>query len=286
MTIALISDLFFGEQSEERLQRRLAEARAAGAVLAILPELPLDPWYPAREDSEDEESEGPGGRRYATLAEAAATAQIGVVGGAIIQDPATIKLATYLPGRFKDLPSPSDCRSVPTSTAQSDHKSWAQWEPSSSPCPAPPSPRPIPAGGWSFSRSRSRPRCLWPLSTVRGLSSMSRWGARRWWSLRTGKLFSKRQLRSASPLLTVERCDWPGPPTRATCRSEQISTPDPGERSKGAQPRPIVPQAAEARTCNSASMSVDELYRCGETRMFLSRKATSIRALASIRIMR
>ena len=87
MTIALISDLFFGEQSEERLQRRLAEARAAGAVLAILPELPLDPWYPAREGSEDEESEGPGGRRYATLAEAAATAQIGLVGGAIVRDP-------------------------------------------------------------------------------------------------------------------------------------------------------------------------------------------------------
>jgi predicted amidohydrolase len=87
MTIALISDLFFGEQSEERLQRRLAEAQTAGAVLAILPELPLDPWYPAREGSEDEESEGPGGRRYATLAEAAATAQIGLVGGAIVRDP-------------------------------------------------------------------------------------------------------------------------------------------------------------------------------------------------------
>jgi predicted amidohydrolase len=87
MTIALISDLFFGEQAEERLQQRLEEARAGGAVLAILPELPLDPWYPAREGSDDEESEGPGGRRYATLAEAAATAQIGVVGGAIIRDP-------------------------------------------------------------------------------------------------------------------------------------------------------------------------------------------------------
>ena len=87
MRIALISDLFFGENSEERLHQRLQEARAGGAGLAILPELALDPWYPARERSEEEESEAPGGRRYAALAKAAATAQIGIVGGAIVRDP-------------------------------------------------------------------------------------------------------------------------------------------------------------------------------------------------------
>lgn len=87
MTISLVSDLFFGKDSERRLHGRLEEARAAGAALAVLPELPLDPWYPAGQEPAAEESELPGGRRFKTLANAARTVQIGLVGGAIVQDP-------------------------------------------------------------------------------------------------------------------------------------------------------------------------------------------------------
>lgn len=87
MTIALVSDVFFGNDSDRRLRGRLQEARAAGAALSILPELPLDPWYPANQKPGAEESELPGGRRFQALAKAAKAAQIGLVGGAIIQDP-------------------------------------------------------------------------------------------------------------------------------------------------------------------------------------------------------
>lgn len=42
LRVSLVRDVFVGEQAEERLGRRLAEARAQGAELALLPELPLN----------------------------------------------------------------------------------------------------------------------------------------------------------------------------------------------------------------------------------------------------
>jgi predicted amidohydrolase len=91
MTIALVSDLFFGNDSERCLCDRLEGARAAGATLAVLPELPLDPWYPAGQEAGAEESEAPGGRRFQTIAKAASAVGIGVVGGAIVQVPNSAK---------------------------------------------------------------------------------------------------------------------------------------------------------------------------------------------------
>lgn len=84
LTVALVSDVFFEEDADERLARRLAEARAAGAELAVLPELPLDPWVPVRREARPEDAEEPGGPRHRRLAGAARKAGIAVLGGAIV----------------------------------------------------------------------------------------------------------------------------------------------------------------------------------------------------------
>ena len=89
LTIALIRDVFFSHFGEQRLRARLAEARALGAHLALLPELPLNPWSPATTIAREDDAEAPDGVRSRTLAAAAAEAGIGVVGGAIVRDPAS-----------------------------------------------------------------------------------------------------------------------------------------------------------------------------------------------------
>jgi predicted amidohydrolase len=88
MKLALISDVFFGPDREQRLTERLAQAKAQGAELAVLPELALDPWFPARRDRRDSDAELPGGPRSQIFAAAARTVGIGVIGGAVLQDPA------------------------------------------------------------------------------------------------------------------------------------------------------------------------------------------------------
>ena len=89
LRVALISDVFFGENGEERLRSRFMKAKHAGAELALLPEIPLNPWSPATRDARDEDAEPPGGPRHQTLANAARSVGIGVVGGAIVRDPET-----------------------------------------------------------------------------------------------------------------------------------------------------------------------------------------------------
>jgi N-carbamoylputrescine amidase len=89
LTIALIREVFFSDFGEQRLRARLAEARALGAELAVLPELPLNPWSAATTIARDDDAEPPDGARSRMLAAAAADAGIGVVGGAIVRDPAS-----------------------------------------------------------------------------------------------------------------------------------------------------------------------------------------------------
>jgi N-carbamoylputrescine amidase len=89
VTVALITEVFAGEEAAPRLRRRLDEAREGGAVLAFLPELPLDRWAPATRKALDEDAEPPGGRRQALQAEAARASGVAVVGGAIVTDPET-----------------------------------------------------------------------------------------------------------------------------------------------------------------------------------------------------
>jgi N-carbamoylputrescine amidase len=89
LRIALVSDVFVNRDASVRLRERLRNAKAQGAELALLPELPLNPWSPATTTVRDEDAEPPGGPRHRALASAAADARIGVVGGAIVRDPAT-----------------------------------------------------------------------------------------------------------------------------------------------------------------------------------------------------
>ncbi len=85
--LALITEVFFGEGSHERLTERLQQAAAQGAELALLPEIPLNPWSPAEQDPRPEDAEAPGGPRHDQLAAAARAAGVAVVGGAIVRDP-------------------------------------------------------------------------------------------------------------------------------------------------------------------------------------------------------
>ncbi|MFQ5695519.1 MAG: carbon-nitrogen hydrolase family protein, partial [Terriglobia bacterium] len=86
LTVALISDVFPGEDAEGRLLERLREAKDAGAALALLPELPLNPWSPATKTAHAEDAEPPGGPRHAIQSRAAKEIGIGLIGGAIVRD--------------------------------------------------------------------------------------------------------------------------------------------------------------------------------------------------------
>jgi N-carbamoylputrescine amidase len=89
LRIALISEVFCEADGEERLAKRLGEARDLGVELAVLPELPLNPWSPATELARDEDAELPNGPRHRRLSAAAKKGGIGVLGGAIVRDPRT-----------------------------------------------------------------------------------------------------------------------------------------------------------------------------------------------------
>ena len=89
LTTALISDTFFSADGEARLRTRLREAKDAGAELAVLPEIPLNPWSPAQMTPVDDDAEELGGRRHRAMSAAAKEAGIGLIGGAIVRDPAT-----------------------------------------------------------------------------------------------------------------------------------------------------------------------------------------------------
>ncbi len=87
LTIALIRRVFPGSQDGPGLAECLRRARDGGAVLALLPELPLNDWSPISRTARPEDAEPPEGPRHQRLAEAAAGAGIGVVGGAIVTGP-------------------------------------------------------------------------------------------------------------------------------------------------------------------------------------------------------
>src|SRR5437764_8670653 len=89
LTVALISEVFFGDGAGERLRERLGEAKSRGADLAVLPELALNPWSPATKSQRDDDAEAPDGPRACLQMEVAKEIGIALVGGAIIRDPAT-----------------------------------------------------------------------------------------------------------------------------------------------------------------------------------------------------
>jgi len=87
LTVALISDVFYGEGAADRLRQRLREAKDGGAELAVLPELPLNPWSPATKQQRDDDAEPPGGTRATLQRELAGEIGIGLIGGAIVREP-------------------------------------------------------------------------------------------------------------------------------------------------------------------------------------------------------
>ena len=86
LTVALIHEVFFGEDADARLDDALKRAREGGAELALLPELPLDHWAPATRTPNDDDAEPPDGPRHTRFAAAARRAGIGLLGGAITID--------------------------------------------------------------------------------------------------------------------------------------------------------------------------------------------------------
>jgi N-carbamoylputrescine amidase len=95
-TVALISDVFFGEGAPTRLCDALAAARARGAELAVLPELALDPWVPCTRRVDERDAEPEGGPRASVLAACARQIGIAVVGGAIVRNAAGVRHNTAI----------------------------------------------------------------------------------------------------------------------------------------------------------------------------------------------
>jgi 5-aminopentanamidase len=89
LVVALVTDVFHGDDAADRLVGRLREARALGAELAVLPELPLNDWCAVRRTPEAADAEPPEGRRQTLQAESARAAGIALLGGAIVADSAS-----------------------------------------------------------------------------------------------------------------------------------------------------------------------------------------------------
>ncbi len=96
LAIALVTDVFHGEDAADRLGRRIGDAARRGAELVVLPELPLNPWSAASRTPLDEDAEPPDGPRCRLLAERAASAGVGLVGGAIVRGSTGRRLNTAM----------------------------------------------------------------------------------------------------------------------------------------------------------------------------------------------
>jgi predicted amidohydrolase len=83
LTVALISETFWEPDGAVRLKQRLAEAAGRGADLAVLPELPLNEWWQSTKEPRHDDAEPMDGERVRAQSEAAAEAEIGLVGGII-----------------------------------------------------------------------------------------------------------------------------------------------------------------------------------------------------------
>lgn len=89
MKVALIHEVFPGAAGEAPLTETLARAAARDAELAVLPELGVDRWIPSRREVSPDDCEPPGGERQRRMSRAAAAAGIALLGGAIVDDPAS-----------------------------------------------------------------------------------------------------------------------------------------------------------------------------------------------------
>jgi N-carbamoylputrescine amidase len=83
LSVALLSECFFGDDAPERLTERLREAKRRGAELVLLPELPLQPWCPWTQAASADDAEEERGPREELLRRACQAAGVGAVGGVI-----------------------------------------------------------------------------------------------------------------------------------------------------------------------------------------------------------
>ena len=86
LTIAMISDVFFGDGAKEQLVARLQEAKVLGAELAVLPEIACNAWSPATKNTCDKDAEDLGGPRSEMQRKAAKEVGIGLIGSAILNN--------------------------------------------------------------------------------------------------------------------------------------------------------------------------------------------------------
>ncbi len=96
LAIALVTDVFHGEDAARRLGRRVGEAASGGAELVVLPEVPLNPWSATSQTPLEADAEAPDGPRCRLLAETAASAGVAILGGAIVNDPPGRRLNTAM----------------------------------------------------------------------------------------------------------------------------------------------------------------------------------------------
>lgn len=87
--VALVSEVFFGDDAGARLVSSLVAARERKADLVVLPELGLDPWVPAGREARALDAEPPGGPREQRLVHAARTAGVAVVTTYVVNDRGT-----------------------------------------------------------------------------------------------------------------------------------------------------------------------------------------------------
>lgn len=85
ITIALVSNVFIGDDAKKRLVGLLQEAKDAGASLAVLPEIACNPWSPATKEQIEGDAEALGGPRCQMQSSAAKEVGIGLIGAAILK---------------------------------------------------------------------------------------------------------------------------------------------------------------------------------------------------------
>lgn len=92
--VALIRDVFFGGDAEERLVSRLRRAGQLGASIAVLPEIPCNPWSPATTEARETDAEEIEGPRWRMQSRAAMRTGVSLVGGVILRDASGVRRNT------------------------------------------------------------------------------------------------------------------------------------------------------------------------------------------------
>ncbi len=85
LTIALVRDIFIGEDASQHLTEILQKAKELGCHLAVLPEIACNPWSPATKTLIENDAETIGDARTSMQANAAKEVGIGLIGAAILQ---------------------------------------------------------------------------------------------------------------------------------------------------------------------------------------------------------